>query len=246
MLDIPRRLLVPSVVSESCADVILGLDVASDDFFPCAKLSVSKAVGYAIILGAAILKVPIIINMLRASSAKGLSSVSLTLETTMYMSSFLYNFFAGMPFSTYGENGIILVQNIVIVALFLAYGGAGSSSSAAVIPAILGLFALVGYFLPSDYHFLLVAWTTICVTSSKLPQILQNFHQKHTGVLSLITLALQFVGGVARLGTLFQEVDDMLVIGNTSLAVFLNFIILAQYLVYASNTKKIMAKAKKE
>ena len=64
---------------------------------------------------------------------------------------------------------------------------------------------------------------------------------KHTGVLSLITLILQFVGGVARL-ELSSEVDDYLIIGNTCLATALNLLLLLQVLMYAQNTKSVMEK----
>ena len=92
MLQFLRPLLVPSgLVSETCADTLLGLDFGDDDFMPCAKMSISKAVGYAIILGAAIVKLPIILNMIKDSTAAGISGIALTLETTMYMSTVLYN-----------------------------------------------------------------------------------------------------------------------------------------------------------
>ena len=114
-----------------------------------------------------------------------------------------------------------------------------------IIPATLCAFAIVATLLPPAYYFLLVGWSTVCIASSKLPQITLNFSQKHTGVLSLITCLLQFVGGLARLGTLFQEVDDMLVIGNTSLATLLNFVLLLQVVAYASNTAKVLKQKKK-
>ena len=74
-------------MTDACADVLLGF-YFEDDAFVGARMSISKAVRYAIILGAAIVKVPIILNMIGARSG-GISMIALTLGQ-LYMSTFIY------------------------------------------------------------------------------------------------------------------------------------------------------------
>ena len=41
-----------------------------------------------------------------------------------------------------------------------------------------------------------------------MPQILQNYKQGHTGQLSLLSLSLTLLGGLARFFTVMQQVPD--------------------------------------
>lgn len=78
---------------------------------------VSLVVSYAIIVGAAVVKLPQIFNVLRAGTAKGLSLPAVYLETVATLAGTIYNVLSGNPFRTYGETALILVQNLVIVVL---------------------------------------------------------------------------------------------------------------------------------
>jgi mannose-P-dolichol utilization defect protein 1 len=68
------------------------------DDVDCAKAVISKALGYVIVVAAAILKLPIVINILKSKSVSGLSTKSLYLENTLYVCHFFYNFLRGSPF----------------------------------------------------------------------------------------------------------------------------------------------------
>lgn len=78
---------------------------------------ISKVVSYAIIVGAAVVKLPQIINVLRAGTSKGLALSGVYLETVATLAGTIYNILAGNPFRTYGETALILVQSIIIVLL---------------------------------------------------------------------------------------------------------------------------------
>lgn len=73
---------------------------------------------------------------------------------------------------------------------------------------------------------------------SKIPQIITNFNAKSTGQLSFFTFLLNFLGGIARLGTVILETNDIMYLSGFVLSVFLNGIIVAQFLLYWNTGKK--------
>ena len=77
----------------------------------------TKLVSYAIIAGACVVKVPQIVNVLRAGNAKGLSLSAIYLETVATLAGTIYNLLMGNAFRTYGETALILAQNLIIVLL---------------------------------------------------------------------------------------------------------------------------------
>jgi mannose-P-dolichol utilization defect protein 1 len=86
----------------------------------------SKLLGYLIILGSAIVKVPQIMKILRENSVEGLSLEMFVLEIigyliVLFVSLYLlgsyticttYGYFRQFPFSTYGEVLLIGIQSI--------------------------------------------------------------------------------------------------------------------------------------
>lgn len=80
--------------------------------------------------------------------------------------------------------------------------------------------------------------------ASRGPQILENYRNKSTGVLSLITFVLACAGNYARVFTTLVEVPDKLVLVgcahqfNIVLSAVLNTTILGQIVAYRSNKLK--------
>lgn len=117
--------------SKESSDLVFGVFTPAcfDAFFTqhdfanvaCIKLVVSKALGYAIITGSLILKLPQILKILSAKDVTGLTPASFYMEVLLYVSSTIYNVLRGYPVSTWGENLVILVQNVVLVLLLWAY-----------------------------------------------------------------------------------------------------------------------------
>ena len=87
----------------------------------CLKITISKGLGYAIILGSGILKVPQIIKIVKAGSVEGISKSLFYFETLTLLHAATYSISQNIPFSVYGESLIILVQNIVIIMMFWVY-----------------------------------------------------------------------------------------------------------------------------
>jgi mannose-P-dolichol utilization defect protein 1 len=160
----------------------------------CLKLALSKGLSYGIIGASSIVKVPQLVKLLRSQSSEGISFTSYLLETSAYLISLAYNIRSGFPFSTYGETGFILVQNVVIAALVLVYSGksagvaawvAGLASAGAALlrPDIVDQKLLNG--LQAGAGFLGVA--------SKVPQIGTVFANGGTGQLSAFTVGFSFL-----------------------------------------------------
>jgi len=222
--------LVLMILSQEC----------HDEFFikfnflhvPCLKMALSKALGYAIILGAMFVKVPQIINLLKSRSAAGLSVLALFGETAGILFTTAYSVRSGFPFSAFGEGVFMSAQNVVIVILVFHYSGQTLYNV-----VFLPVFSALAYALCSEVAPMNVV--TMCQQSvlgltlvSRFLQIGTNLKNGHTGQLSFITSLMQVAGCTARIFTTIQETGDALMLQQFLLATTLNGIILAQILWY--------------
>jgi uncharacterized protein with PQ loop repeat len=180
------------LVGPKCSETILSLQF--DDLF-CYKLFISKGLSLGIVLGAVMVKIPQIVNIISRKSVQGLSLLSNVLETLAIVISLAYNYRLGNPFSTYGEGAFIFVQNIVIMLLITLY----NRNTVGSLLVLLG-FYVIGYSLRSQDIVSQALLNTLQIStifigiSSKLPQIWINLKSKSTGQLSIITTFLQFAG----------------------------------------------------
>lgn len=87
----------------------------------CLKVSCIRCLGYIIVVLSTIAKVPQIVNIVKAKSTGGLSMTSILVESIGYSLMVGYNMHYNYPFSTYGELVFLLIQNILILSLFLFY-----------------------------------------------------------------------------------------------------------------------------
>lgn len=76
----------------------------------------STAMGYVIIAGSMLFKVPQAVRIFRKKSAEGLSASMYILETAGIAMSLAFSMKNAFPFSTYGEAVFILLQNVAIMA----------------------------------------------------------------------------------------------------------------------------------
>jgi len=182
-LPAPIHDLGVSILGEQCyKTLLLDVDIEATD---CIKLAISKGLGIGIIAASSIVKVPQIIKLINSKSASGVSFLSYLLETSAYIISLAYNVRQGFPFSTYGETGLIMAQNVVIAVLVLQYSGRSSTSAAFV--AALGTSAVTLFskdILSMQTLSYLQAGAGILGIASKLPQILAVWQEGGTGQLS--------------------------------------------------------------
>jgi len=207
----------------------------------CLALGLSKLLGFGVILGSTIIKVPQILKILGAKSATGIDLESVLLELFSYMVTIAYSFRQSFPFSTYGELTFISAQNLVIVFLIFLFGGGISLSFFGILA---GYFILLYLFL---FNSSIVDWSIILflqnlnigiIILSRLRQIWSNLRAKSTGQLAFLTWFLQFAGTAARVFTTLQETNDKILLTSFLVSVVLNGIVVLQIVYYGDSKLK--------
>ncbi|OSD07637.1 mannose-P-dolichol utilization defect 1 protein [Trametes coccinea BRFM310] len=225
-----------SIVGEKCyTSIVENLDLADVE---CLKYSLSKGLGLGIVVGGSIMKVPQLLLIVSARSARGLSLTSYVLETLSYAITLAYSYRNEFPFSTYGENLFLTLQNVIITLLIVHYN---PPSSLAARPSaqrtIFSLQAVIACALalavvPSSTLALCQIATLPLSLFSKLPQIRQNHRAQSTGQLSAFAVISQIGGCLARLFTTATEVGDPIVSAGFALALALNVLLGLQMWMY--------------
>jgi mannose-P-dolichol utilization defect protein 1 len=232
-----------SIIGETCyKTLLLDIDLESTE---CIKLAISKGLGIGIIAASSIVKVPQILKLISSRSASGISFLSYLLETSAYLISLAYNVRQGFPFSTYGETGLIMAQNVAIAVLVLHYSGKQGAAAifvAGLAASSVALFGenivdmkTLGYF---------QAGAGALGVASKLPQILAIWQEGGTGQLSAFAVFNYLLGSLSRIFTTLQEVDDKLILYGFIAGFALNAVLAAQMVYYwnAPAAKQIKGK----
>ncbi|KAG6832765.1 hypothetical protein H0H87_000418 [Tephrocybe sp. NHM501043] len=221
-----------SVVGQECyTSLVENLDIGD---VQCIKYSISKGLGIGIVAGGSIMKLPQIRLIVNARSACGLSLPAYVLETLSYAITLAYSFRNDFPFSTYGENFFLTLQNALITLLIIFYAPPSPSKSTHLLTGAVSILATAGTLvvLPSNALAALQLATLPLSLFSKLPQIQQNSRARSTGQLSAFAVISQIAGCAARLFTTASEVGDRLVLAGFVLALLLNLILGWQLLIY--------------
>ncbi|WVF69580.1 hypothetical protein IAT40_004358 [Kwoniella sp. CBS 6097] len=258
--NIPSVLRQPAeaLIGEQCYDILVyNFDVTNVE---CLKYALSKGLGLGIVLGGSIVKIPQILKIVSSGSARGLSLSAYILETTSYAINLAYASRNRFPFSTYGENFFLTIQNVIITLLILFFsgpkgvggglggplsgkkaGGAGSGNLGKVVSG-LAVSAVTAFVLwsenlcPPSMLALLQAATLPLSLISKAPQIISNHRHRSTGNLSAFAVFNALLGCLARLFTTKQEVNDPLIFWGFAGAAILNAVLALQMIVYWSNS----------
>ena len=158
-----------------------------------------------------------------------------------------YSFRHQFPFTTYGENLFLTLQNILITFLIIIYLPStaltrkrDSKSQSLVVTSILTLATGVALYTISLRNLAFLQITTLPLSLfSKIPQIRQNFRSKSTGQLSAFAVISQIAGCLARLFTTATEVGDSLLAAGFALALLLNIVLGIQLWVYWGKSEDI-------
>ncbi|RSH92390.1 hypothetical protein EHS25_008805 [Saitozyma podzolica] len=246
--NIPSILRDPAValIGERCYTVLVyDFDITNVD---CLKYALSKGLGLGIVLGGAI-----ILKIVSTRSARGLSLSAYILETTSYAISLAYASRNHFPFSTYGENFFLTIQNVVITLLILFFSGQGVGAdikkplsttrgnsgkvvAGAAVAAVTGFVLWSETLCPLGTLALLQAATLPLSLISKAPQIISNLRNQSTGNLSAFAVFNALLGCLARLFTTKQEVNDPLIFWGFFGAAVLNAVLAVQMLMYWNNS----------
>lgn len=210
----------------------------------CWKCLIAKGLGILIIVGAFLNKAPVIRNIVVAQATAGLSRASVYGETIIYANAAVYGLLNSHPFSAYGENIALLLQAILIVVLTWHYDSKYISAfERGVVLAMAALYwAVVVFFLPQQYYFVLMTSIMPLLLYARGSQIIETFRCQHTGAQSIITTTMNLGGGLIRILTTIQEVGwDFAVLVTFGLSLVLNIICFGQYFYYQKNTQTFLA-----
>jgi len=211
-----------------------------DEFFinlnffhvPCLKIAISKCLGYGIVVGSAMIKIPQIIKILQASSVEGLSLLSFLLELIALTATASYSFAKNFPFSAWGESLFMSIQTTLLVVMYFYY--TNKPLLAVLFPLLYGaiVYVLVSGLTPMAVLVQLVSLQVAFLVISRLLQIVANFRNGHTGQLSFIMVLLLFLGAMARIFTTIQETGDKVMLVSFLISTALNATLVFQVLYY--------------
>ncbi|XP_062994733.1 mannose-P-dolichol utilization defect 1 protein [Elgaria multicarinata webbii] len=225
-----KGVMVPHVLPEHCYDELLV------DFnllhIPCLKILISKGLGFGIVAGSLMVKLPQIFKILGAKSAEGLSFHSILLELLAITGTMAYSISNSFPFSSWGEALFLMLQTVAIGFLVQHFGGQTGRGLSFLCVYFGALSLLLSSLTPKGVVTALQASNMPAVVISRLLQAATNYRNGHTGQLSAITASLLFAGSLARIFTSIQETGDPLMALTYVVSSACNGIIMAQLMYY--------------
>ena len=190
------------VIPSKCVEQLNDMSFSSE----CLKKSLIKSLGYSIVILGSIAKVPLMLNIMKAGSTSGLSMFGLFIESFGCSLMIGYNVHNNNEFNIYGELVFLLLQNVIILFLFLHYNSCYSHFTLYVAILLSSLYLLLNDILPSQIYSYNIPINILIVLLSKSPQIFINHKNQSTASLSLISSTLFFGGAAARLITIIDAV----------------------------------------
>lgn len=219
----------------------------------CVTASVVKGLGFGIIAGSTLVKVPQLVNIVTAGSAEGLSASSQYQELVSNVLGSVWHIWNGSPFSAFGECITVSLGTLAVVLAMWRYAWPGTGQVVAVsaLTALCAQLALTSHAqLAAAAAPYAGAWLTPAVAKdglqflgsltfwgSRLTQIYATWAAGSTGTLAFFTLFANFAGTSARVLTSAKEVKDRTQLAVTAFNAFLNGVLLVQYFLYRGSKK---------
>ena len=202
----------------------------------CLIFYTSKFVGYSMIIVSFFLKLPQILKILKAKSAKGISLATFYMDTLSYSLMSAYCMHKSQPISTYGEHISVLVQCIILVGLYWKVERVSYQYAACVICLFIVAWCLplTSGLISEEFWSLVPLLYTVFSVTGKLTQIQENFLNKSTGNLSFFTNFVTFLGSVSRVFTTLAELDDSVLLFSYVVGGILKGVIVSQFFTYRS------------
>lgn len=195
----------------------------------------AKLVDFGVLAGACIVKLPQVMKIVRSRSVLGISEASVVVEWVGYSLSCWYNLLMRYPFSAWGESSFVALQSSVILFLFwwLADGIDLQPRLGALVAVLVVAFLANVIEVPTAVIAVIGLSPAGLFVVARVPQVLMNYQQGHTGQLAPATFALQLAGNAARLFTVLHDLGgDPVCLAQHGSAALLNAIILAQVVKY--------------
>ncbi|KAH7711493.1 PQ loop repeat family protein [Aphelenchoides avenae] len=201
----------------------------------CVPMVTSRLLGLAITGGSMFVLIPQILKVFAAKSGVGISLAAQLLALVAAGATSAYSYEKGFVFSQWGDSLFMTLQTMVLIMQILHYGGSTAYAFAFMACCWSLSMAVAYHHVPIGVLTTLQAAVIPIVIASKGIQIAENWRNKSTGQLSLISVSMQFGGCLARVFTSIQETGDELVIASFVIAGLLNGIIFAQIFLYWDN-----------
>ena len=166
--------LILGLLTPNCFEAF----VTQHDFtnVACIKSIVSKMLSYGIIMGSLILKLPQILKILAAKDVTGLTPSAFYMEAVLYLSSTIYNLLRGYPLATWGENLVILAQNIFLVLLlWMYYTPTIPVSTRFGLVLVFAAMAMGELSIPKEFQWLLASAGIPVSIVARIPQVRNHY-----------------------------------------------------------------------
>lgn len=225
--------VVAAVMGEGAGDCPKILVRDLDVFDPvCLPMAISKGLSLAIVVAAAIVKVPQIYLIVKNRSIAGVSLFAQYLELFLYSTPVAYNLANGYDFRTWGENFFLVLQVLVILTAMLAI-----SKRYALLFLSLALYAGIAYpamtgMVPINILQLLQGAAIPVQVGARFIQVYTVYTDKATGQLSVVTSVMNFLGCIARIFTVSQEHGDPIIMAGFFCSLIANGVVLLMFAIY--------------
>lgn len=203
-----------------------------------------QGLGYGVVAGASVVKLPQIIAVARSGSAAGLSPLAAELEEAALACAAAYGLAAALPFSAYGESLFLLAQNTVLLGLIYVLTGARARGAAAACVLAAAARALRPPALTLARARRLLDCVGAIMLAARVPQIAANAAARGTGQLSLVTYTANTAGALARVLTSVTQGAGATMTRNYVLSAVLNAVVVAQILAFRPAGRKGRGAAK--
>ncbi|ETN58887.1 mannose-P-dolichol utilization defect 1 protein [Anopheles darlingi] len=148
MVDYGKEFML-YLMDEKCYDkYFLEFDLLDGD---CFRALLSKGLGFGIIAGSVLVKVPQITKILANKSARGISLFSVCLDLFAITIHMAYSFVNGFPFSAWGDTSFLALQTAIIGILVLFFGGSPVASAAFTVGYGALVYVLMGGITPLSF-----------------------------------------------------------------------------------------------
>eukprot|EP01023_Acetabularia_acetabulum_P028924 TRINITY_DN2732_c0_g1_i1.p1 TRINITY_DN2732_c0_g1~~TRINITY_DN2732_c0_g1_i1.p1 ORF type:complete len:249 (+),score=25.87 TRINITY_DN2732_c0_g1_i1:882-1628(+) len=213
-----------------CLSSILEGKIPPMDIF---TLLLSKGLGYAILVGATIVKIPQIVAIVGSGSAEGLTAISFELELIGMSISASYGYLKSLPINTYGEAVALWIQSLFLLIMVYYYNQTSFFRRTLVFGVVIAFaIAVIQGSISVPIIDQLMSGTILIFVAARIPQILSNFRNGGTGQLSSLSTFIVFGGSLARIFTSVRENAGSQMIMSYCVSALLNGILFSQIVFY--------------
>lgn len=206
---------------------------------PCMLAAFSKVLGIVLIGTMTIGQIPQIVKILRKRSASGVSLLSILLMLQASSSTVAYAIHKRFPVSTWGENIILMHENVVLICLLLRYSKRARASLSFLLVFIIYMLVLLWPTIPGKLLWCLYVLSMPAILASRAIQMFKNHKTKDPGQLSATSSFLCIFQGFGRLTTSIIMTGDYVMIYTFAAVSLFNVLLFIQVLYYRWRLKKM-------